>query len=127
MKNRLLPLILLTFQFLSCNKNEDPPLPPEPDTSAYEGTWSGSFYGDHEGPWTMTVTDHGTASQSFVGLSGTGVGSGTVTEDGLLNMNFSTGAESTGQFNAETEVVNGFWSINNPGSSLSGSFFGTKD
>lgn len=75
----------------------------------------------------MHVTDHGTATQTFVGIGGAGTGSGTVTESGVLQMVFSTSGESTGQFNAETGVVSGTWWLMNQSSNLSGSFFGTKE
>ena len=125
MKSLFFTATLLTLFLSSCSKNEDSG-PIAPDTSAYEGTWKGSFEGDHDGPWTMYVTDHGTISQTFVGISGPGTGSGTVTESGVLHIVHSTGAESMGQFNAETGVVSGTWSLVNPTNNLSGSFYGTK-
>ncbi len=127
MKNLLFAAILLTLLLPSCSKDTEENNPETPDTSIYEGSWSGTYEGDHEGPWDMFVTDHGTASQTFIGVSGVGNGAGTVTESGVLNMVFSTGAESMGQFNAETGVVYGTWSLVNQTTNISGSFYGTKD
>jgi hypothetical protein len=123
MKSLLLALTFITLTLLSCSKKDD--VTPVPDTSLYEGTWSGTFSGDSNGTFITTVSGVGTVKHNYIGPGGPGDGTGTLTESGKFNIAFSNGGQSTGQLNAETGVYTGTWS--NADNTLRGTSIGTKD
>ncbi len=127
MKNLLLALTLITLTFLSCSKEDDftPKTLTPPDTSLYEGTWSGTFFGESSGTFITTVSGVGTVKHNYIGPDGPGDGVGTVTKSGLVRVTFSNGGGSIGQLNAETDEYAGTWS--NQSKTLNGDFHGTKD
>ena len=131
MKNLLLALTLITLTFLSCSKKDDDTPPPTPDTSLYQGFWSGTYSGDLSGTFSMNVTEIGTLTGSFVEFPSGSVlsGSGTLTESGILSITFLTehGGSATGTFNAATSVVSGDWTNPHPHNGGNGTFSGTKN
>lgn len=131
MKKLLLAATLITLTFLSCSKDDTPPDPDTviaPDTTIYEGTWSGTFSGGSEGTWIYNVSGKGTLTGSATVVNGTShTKTGTVTASGFVNVTISNGGSDTGQFNAESGTFSGTWKNNDPNNPLSGTLTGSKD
>ncbi len=125
MKNLLLASLLITVTCLSCSKEND--TPSTPDTTKFEGTWRGELTpvsaGSVPTTWVMYVNGDGTVTQTHNNSHGAGTGSGTLTEDGLLDLKYDGGGEETGVFNANS----GFYSGTATHGALIADSFGTKD
>ncbi len=129
MKNVLLAATLTALTFLSCSKDDSAPdtiLPP--DTTIYEGTWSGTFEGGSSGTWFWNVSGTGIINgTALVGNGTMHTSTGSVSESGAVSVGHSNGGSSTGQFNAEDGTYSGTWKNNDPNNPLSGTATGTKD
>ncbi len=129
MKNVLLAATLIALTFLSCSKDDtSPDTVPPPDTTIYEGTWSGTFSGGSSGTWTWNVTGTGTYTGTVtVGNGDIHTESGSVTASGVVNGSISNGGSGTGQFNAAGDTYTGTWKNNDQNNPLNGTSMGTKD
>ncbi len=119
---------VLSIIIIACSKDDDTPTPTAPDTTIYEGTWSGTFSGGSSGTWIYNVSGNGTLTGSALVDNGTmHTKTGTVSESGAVNVSISNGGSALGQFNAETGGYTGTWQNNDPNNPLSGTSTGSKE
>lgn len=129
----LATLTLLLFMVTSCSKEDDPvvttPDPtPQPTEHAYKGDWSGTFEGDDNGTWEMTVDKDG----KFTGnaFSNNGQSSlpmtGSIDDKGVFTAEIDVNGvilDFTGQ-GVDGKTASGTW--HNPDANISGTWSGAK-
>ena len=130
MKTKIKGLLAIgiIYFIIGCSKDDSPDTFLPPDTTIYEGTWSGTFSGGSSGTWIYNVSGKGTLTGSALVGNGTmHTKTGTVSESGAVNVSISNGGSATGQFNAEDGTYTGTWRNNDPNNPLSGTSIGSKD
>lgn len=120
----------LTFGAVSCNSSDDNHVHPENKLEKFKGTWVGTFSGGDTGNWTATIDESGKATGTVASNSVSSVNfvlTGTVTENGTINVSYTYNDEVVGTMTGTLTEKTGSGTWKSPVQNLEGTWTGSKN
>jgi len=120
----------LTFGSISCDSSDDNQAQIENKLAKFKGTWVGTFSGGDTGNWTATIDAAGKATGTVSSNSVASINfvlSGSVNENGTINVSYKYSDEEVGTMTGTLNEKTGSGTWDSPDQELNGTWVGTKN